>query len=76
MRLTRWNDTLAVQIPEEMVRSLDLKEGDEVTVSIAGIGSRQGEADDARQQALERIRTLKLILPPDWKLDRDEANAR
>lgn len=34
MRVTRWNDALAVQIADDIARSLDLKEGDEVEISL------------------------------------------
>lgn len=81
MRVTRWNDALAVQIPEEVAKSLDLKEGDEVSVRVADGNSAAGSSleiarDETREQALERIKASKFKLPPGWKFDRDEANER
>ncbi|MDP9837642.1 antitoxin MazE [Neorhizobium huautlense] len=76
MRVTRWNDALAVQIPDDVARSLDLKEGDEVTVTVANETSQDAVRKNAKKQALERIKALQLELPPDWKFDREEANAR
>ncbi len=76
MRVTRWNDALAVQIPDDVAKSLDLKEGDEVTVAVANEPSPEVARQEAKKQALERIEALKLELPADWKFDREEANAR
>ncbi|MGE7371297.1 AbrB/MazE/SpoVT family DNA-binding domain-containing protein [Neorhizobium sp. NPDC001467] len=76
MRVTRWNDALAVQIPDDVARSLDLKEGDEVTVAVANNPSPEGARQKVKNQALERIKALRLELPSDWKFDREEANAR
>jgi antitoxin MazE len=76
MRVTKWNDALAVQIPDDVAKSLDLKEGDEVTVRVADGGVLEVERTVSREQALERIKALKFKLPPDWKFDRDEANSR
>lgn len=76
MRVTRWNDALAVQIPDDVARSLDLKEGDEVTVTVANETSQDAVRQNTKKQALERIKALQLELPPDWKFDREEANAR
>ncbi|MEB2846922.1 AbrB/MazE/SpoVT family DNA-binding domain-containing protein [Rhizobiales bacterium RZME27] len=76
MRVTRWNDALAVQIPADVARSLDLKEGDEVTVAVANEPSQEAGRLNAKKQALERIKALKLELPNNWKFDREEANAR
>ncbi|AYC99839.1 AbrB/MazE/SpoVT family DNA-binding domain-containing protein [Neorhizobium sp. NCHU2750] len=76
MRVTKWNDALAVQIPDDVAKSLDLKEGDEVTVRVADQAILEIEREDARRQALERIRAAKFKLPPNWKFNRDEANER
>ncbi|MGF9562685.1 AbrB/MazE/SpoVT family DNA-binding domain-containing protein [Neorhizobium sp. JUb45] len=76
MRVTRWNDALAVQIPDDVAETLGLKEGDEVTVEVANGPLPESERTEAKKQALERIKALKLTLPPDWRFDREEANAR
>jgi antitoxin MazE len=53
-----------------------LKEGDEVDIRVAGTRAFDADLDRSREQALERIKALAIKLPPDWKFDRDEANAR
>jgi antitoxin MazE len=81
MRVFKWGNDLAVQIPEELVLALDLKAGDEIDVRITRrhsveAGRSEVASTMTREQALERIRALKIQLPADWKFDRDEANRR
>ena len=72
MRVSRWGNSLAVRLPASVVAALALKEGDEVEVHVAG--ERAFGID--RERAIERIRRFRRQLPPDWKFDRDDANAR
>lgn len=81
MRVFKWGNDLAVQIPEELVRALDLKAGGEIDVRVTrrrGVEAGRSEVASTmtREQALERIRALAMPLPADWKFDRDEANRR
>ena len=77
MQIARWGNSLAVRIPADVVRALDLKEGDQVDLerldngSIAVISDRQ-----RREAALKRLGELAVPFPPDYRFDRDEANAR
>ena len=54
----------------------DHEEGDEVEVLVAGDRAFDITRDSSRQRALARIRAVRKELPPDWKFDREEANAR
>ncbi len=81
MRVFKWGNDLAVQIPEEIVRALDLKAGDEIDVHISRkrgveVDTSEVASKMTREQALERIRALAVKLPAGWKFDRDEANRR
>lgn len=76
MQVARWGNSLAVRLPSAVVEALDLKEGDEIAIQIAGERAFDVERDRSRQRALERIRLLRKTLPPGWHFDRDEANAR
>ncbi len=50
MRVTRWNDALAVQIPEEVAKSLDLKEGDEVELTVVSNGDQGPLSGEEREK--------------------------
>ena len=81
MRVFKRGNGLAVRIPKELVRSLDLKAGDEIDVRVTrrrGVEADRSEVASTmtREQALERIRGMAVSLPPDWKFDRDEINRR
>ena len=76
MRIAKWGNSLAVRIPKDVVEALGLKEGDEVELKAGSAGVLQLSRDERRERALERIRELARPLPPGWKFDRDEANAR
>ena len=76
MRVGKWGNSLAIRIPTEVAQALELKEGDEVEVRVAGPRSFDLDRDKRRERAMARIRAARWKLPPDWKFDRDEANAR
>lgn len=73
MRVSKWGASLAIRLPDDIVEALELKEGDDVEIRVAG-GRTFDVVRDHSQRALERMRALRRPLPPDWKFDRDEAN--
>jgi antitoxin MazE len=76
MRVSKWGNSLAIRIPAEVAAALELKEGDEVEVQVAGSRSFDLDRDKSRERALAHIRAARWKLPPGWKFDRDEANSR
>ena len=76
MRVAKWGNSLAIRLPAVVVEALELKEGDEVEVRLAGPRTFGLDRDKSRERAMARIRAARWKLPPDWKFDRDEANAR
>jgi antitoxin MazE len=76
MRVTKWNDALAVQIPDDVAKSLGLKEGDEVELTLKLGAEKPPISDEEREKIMERIRSQRWKLPEGWKFDRDEANER
>lgn len=76
MQVTRWGNSLAIRIPASVVEALDLKEGDDIEVQVAGDRSFDIARDQTRLDALRRIEAMRRPLPMGWKFDRDEANAR
>jgi antitoxin MazE len=76
MQVSKWGNSLAVRIPSAVVDALDLKEGDDIEISIAGSHDLKIERNSRRDKALERLRQTKWTLPPGWKFEREEANER
>ena len=76
MRVSKWGNSLATRLPGSVVHALELKEGDEIEVHVAGDRAFDIARDHGRERALARIRAFRKELPADWKFDREEANAR
>ena len=76
MQICKWGNSLAIRLPASVVKALELKEGDEVEVHVVGDRAFGIDRDWNRERALQRIRAFRKRLPPDWKFDRDDANAR
>jgi len=76
MQVSKWGNSLAIRLPAAVVEALELKAGDEVEVHVVGDRAFGIDRDRSRERALARIRAFRKTLPPDWKFDREEANAR
>jgi antitoxin MazE len=76
MRVAKWGNSLAVRLPDAVVKALKLKTGDEIEIVASGARRFEIGRDRSREKALERLRTLKKPLPKGFRFDRDEANAR
>jgi len=67
---------LAVRLPAAVVEALELKEGDEIEIGIAGRREFTVARDNSREKAMEAIRRLSRPLPPGFKFDREQMNER
>jgi antitoxin MazE len=76
MHVSKWGNSLAVRLPQAVVEALELKEGDEIEITIAGSRHFAVSLDRRREEAPKRLRALRRPLPPGFKFDRDEANER
>lgn len=76
--VAKWGNSLAVRIPARLVKEMGLKEGDKVELSRASEAGLAVERQKpmTKAEALERIRLAQVVLPPDYKFNRDEANSR
>ena len=76
MQVSKWGNSLAIRLPAAVVAALELKEGDEVEVRVAGVRGFEVARDRSRERALARIRSFAKKIPADWKFDREDANSR
>ena len=76
MQVSKWGNSLAVRLPAVVVEALDLKEGDEIEISIAGKRDFKVARDRSKERALEQLRQMKWSFPPDFKFNREEINER
>jgi antitoxin MazE len=67
---------LAVRLPAAVVEALELKDGDDIEIRVAGGSKFEVSRDRTRREALARLRKLRRPLPKGFVFDRDDANAR
>lgn len=76
MQVAKWGNSLAVRLPAVVVEALNLKEGDQIEIHIAGERNFKVSRDRSRQDAIARLRKLRRPLPEGFHFDREEANVR
>lgn len=76
MQVSKWGNSLAVRLPNAVVKALDLKEGDQIEIRIVDKRAFEVGRDESRQRALARLRKLRRPLPAGFIFDREEAHAR
>jgi antitoxin MazE len=75
MKVAKWGNSLAIRIPKDVAEALGLRAGSEVDlVPLApGVGLSRRLT---REEAIEGLRKFRGTMPPGFKFDREEANAR
>jgi antitoxin MazE len=76
MQVSKWGNSLAIRLPAAVVEALDLKDGDQIEVRIAGTREFEVSRDHSRQEAIERLRRLRRPLPAGFTFDRAAAHDR
>ena len=76
MQVSKWGNSLAIRLPQAVVEALQLKEGDEIEISVVGAREFAVDRDRRRERALEILRNSNWKFPPGWKFDREAANQR
>ena len=72
MQVAKWGNSLAMRIPADVVRQLDLKEGDELDIVVTGERTAQVSRRLTREEALERLKGLQWPLPDGYRFNREE----
>lgn len=76
MQVAKWGNSLAVRLPSSVVEALELKEGDDIEISVAGTRRFEVRKSPSTRQLLARLRKYRGRLPADFKFDRLEAHER
>jgi antitoxin MazE len=66
MKVSKWGNSLA----------LELKEGDDVEITLAGSRAFQVDEVRRREKALAGLKQSNWTLPPAFKFDREQVNER
>jgi antitoxin MazE len=76
MKVAKWGNSLAIRIPKDVASELGLAEGAEVELEAGGVGILRLNRQMTREEAIQGLRRFRGTMPPDFKFDREEANAR
>ncbi|HEX8623905.1 MAG TPA: AbrB/MazE/SpoVT family DNA-binding domain-containing protein [Allosphingosinicella sp.] len=76
MKIAKWGNSLAVRIPKDVAEALGLAEGQDVEIEAGRVGVLRLNRQMTREEALANLRRLRGTMPPGFRFDRDEANAR
>ncbi len=76
MQVSKWGNSLAVRLPAAVVDALKLKEGEQIEIHVAGQRVLEVARKPTPRELLMRLRKYRGRLPPDFRFDRLEANAR
>jgi antitoxin MazE len=76
MQVSKWGNSLAVRLPAAVVEALDLKEGDQIEISVAGRNAFEVSKAPGRRELLARLRKFRGRLPASFRFDRLEAHER
>lgn len=76
MQVAKWGNSLAIRLPAAVVDALELEEGDQIEIVVAGDRTFEVIRDRRKHRAIERLRRLRRNLPVGFVFDRVEANAR
>jgi antitoxin MazE len=76
MRVSKWGNSLAIRLPATVVEALELKDGDQIEIRIAGEREFEVSRDRRREDAIECLRRLRRPLPAAFTFDRNAANER
>jgi antitoxin MazE len=76
MHVSKWGNSLAIRLPAAVVELLELKEGDEIEITVTDRRRFDVSRKASRADLLKRLRTFRGRLPDGFKFDRDDANVR
>lgn len=76
MRVSKWGNSLAIRLPSSVVDALELKEGDQIEIRVAGDREFEVGRDRSRTRALDKLRRMRKPLPAGFMFDRDETHER
>lgn len=76
MKLAKWGNSLAIRIPAAVVAELGIAPNEEVEIKVTGENSFEVTRDRRRQEAIEKLRSMRFALPDDYVFNREELHER
>lgn len=76
MRVQKWGNSLAVKLTHSFVQAFEIKEGDDISLYVAGENSSVVIKQEYAKELLMRLRVFRGRLPESFRFDRVEASLR
>jgi antitoxin MazE len=76
LKFSKWGNSIAVRIPAEVVAKLGISPDQEAHLKVTGEYSFEITRDRRREEAIERMRSMRFELPADYVFNRDELHER
>lgn len=74
MQVAPWGNSLAVRLPAQVVKLLDLRESDEIDIRIAGAREMDVSRRPRRDELMARLRGYRGTLPEGFSFSLDDAH--
>lgn len=72
MKFAKWGNSIAIRIPADVVAKLGISPDEEAQIRVTGEHSFEISRDRTRQEAIEKMRKLRFVVPDDYVFNRDE----
>ncbi|CAM5433029.1 AbrB/MazE/SpoVT family DNA-binding domain-containing protein [Rhodanobacter lindaniclasticus] len=76
MQVSKWGNSLAIRLPAAVVDALQLRDGDDIEVRVAGARVFEVKKEPGRQELLQRLRKFRGRLPAGFVFERDAVHGR
>ena len=76
MRVSKWGNSLAIRLPQELVQRLGLAEGDDVELAAGDMESFIVYKLEDPETLLKRIRRFRGRMPKNYTFDREQEHER
>jgi antitoxin MazE len=76
MKLAKWGNSFAFRVPAELMKRMNLTPDEDFLFRQTGEDSFEIIRDRRRQEALEKMRKLRFVLPDDYVFNREELHER
>ena len=76
MKFAKWGNSIAVRIPADVVAKLGISPDQEAQIKVTGDNSFEVTRDRRREEAIEKLRSMRFALPDDYAFNREELHER
>jgi antitoxin MazE len=76
VKFAKWGNSIAIRVPAEVVAKLKISPDEEAQIRVTGENSFEISRDFRRQDAIEKMRKMRFVLPDDYVFNREELHER